>query len=146
MSDQEKDVKTEATKEEAPKAEPKKEDIYADIFVDETDTFDVSVRYYKTSDGIILVDNLDDDFDKKLASKEFTVTFKYPNQADVGRISTQASKITANIEDLDVRDFLSLEFARLICLIRGWGIEREISNQNIMQLHPKIVKGIIVNV
>jgi len=115
---------------------------FSDIFVTESDTFDVVVRYYKKED-VLIVSDVDDDFDDKVSCSSFTATFKYPDQGDAGRIGTQSLSLKGGLEELDVREFLGLEFSRVLCLIRKWTIDQDLTNSAILKLHPKIVKSLI---
>jgi len=135
------DVKAEAK--DDVKAEAK--DDFDDIFVTESDTFDIGIKYYKKH-GQVIVEEVDDAFDTKEKAKKLIVTFKYPDQSDSGVIGLQAARVSTNIDDIDVRDFLTLEFNRVTCLIRKWSLNSEVSVKNIMRLHPKIVKSMIVEV
>jgi hypothetical protein len=74
------------------------------------------------------------------------MTFKYPNQSDCAKIGAGGSLNTTDLEQIDVRDFLNLEFNRLLCLVRKWSLSQKLNNQAIMNLHPKIVKGVIVEI
>lgn len=146
-----KEVKQEVKQQEKKNPETPKEEVnkgfdYSDIFIGENDTFDVGVSYYKDKEGILKVKHIDEDFDTKMDCKNFKVTFKYPNQGDVATISAHASTLKINLEELDVRDFLNLEFSRMTCLIRKWTMTTEISQRSIMQLNPKIVKGILFGI
>ena len=115
---------------------------FADIFVTESDTFDIAVKYYKKEDRLIVV-AVDDEFDENVECTEFEVIFKYPDQGDTSKISSQVSRLGSNPEELDVREFMGLEFARILCLIRSWTIDSDMTNQSLMKLHPKIVKSLI---
>lgn len=126
------------TTEKSEKSEKSNE--FSDIFVTESDTFKVKVRYYK-NDADILVDGVDDDFDPKQSCKEFSVVFKYPDQGDSKKITAQVTKMGNSLEELDVRAFMNLEFARVLCLIRSWDIGHDLITSNIFKLNPKIVKS-----
>ena len=126
--------------------ESKVQSTFSDIFVTESDTFEIKVQYYK-QDDVILVADVDDSFDSKKDCKEFSITFKYPDQGDSSKIAGRVARMgSGGLEDLDVREFLNLEFARVLCLIRSWTIDQDLTNQNILKLHPKIVKAIITQV
>jgi len=117
----------------------------ADIFVTELNTFNVSVKYY-TVNGKLFVEGVDEEFDKDALCGSLSVTFKYPSQGDMSKIAVNLSNvksISGNLENIDIRDFLNIEFARLLCLIRKWDSKKTLSNENILSLHPKIVKGIL---
>ena len=138
---------------EGTKDEVKKEKVklskFSDIFITEKDTFDVVVKYYKDEDTL-MVSEVDDAFDSDKECFEFSATFKYPDQGDATTISAQASsfsgRINGSLDNLDIREFMGLEFGRLVTLIRKWDVDKDLNNQNIMNLHPKIVKSLIAQV
>ena len=129
---------------ETPKSDAKNisKSEFDDIFVTESDTFDITIKYYK-KDDILLVEDVDEAFDSKVPCKQFNLTFKYPDQGDSTKITAQAIKFGNSLEELDVREFLNLEFTRVLCLVRKWTLDQDLTNQNILKLHPKIVKAII---
>jgi len=60
-------------------------------------------------------------------------------------VAAQYAKTKSNLrgnEELDIRDFLQLEFIRCLVLMREWDLKDPLNNSNIMKLHPKIVKAI----
>jgi hypothetical protein len=118
-----------------------------DIFVTEADVFDIGVKYYK-KDGVVMVKDLDEAFDDKERYKEFSATFKYPDQSDVASIAVYAGKIKTDMSNgnIDVRDILNLEFGRLLTLIRKWTLKKEINNTNILAIHPKVIKSMIIKI
>jgi len=122
---------------------------FADIFVTEQDTFDITVQYYKEAEDLIVCE-VDDAFSESHECIEFVVTFKYPNQGDATLIGSTASSMAGNLgtslESLDIRDFLSLELARVLTLVRKWTIDKDLTNQSFLNLHPKVVKSIITQV
>jgi len=119
---------------------------FSDIFITESDTFDIEVSYYKDGDEM-LVSDVDDRFDSKRDDlNSFVITLKYPDQGDYSAISAQAQvgQVNSNgLENLDIRDYLTLEFARVLCLMRKWTIDVDLSHSRMVKLHPKIVKSII---
>lgn len=114
---------------------------FSDVLVTENDTFDVTVNYYKDGNQLF-VNGVDDNFDETKKCKEFKATFKYPDQADVSHIASASPKLGTSGE-IDARDFMRLEFSRLLCLIRDWSLGRPIDNHTILSVNPKIIKGII---
>jgi len=136
-------------KAEVPEAKTSEKEIklskFSDIFITEKDTFDIVVKYYK-KDGVLYVKEVDDEFDDKEPCIDFSITFKYPDQGDTARITTGANRISADIENIDVRDLINLEFSRVLCLIRKWVLDKKLTNENILQLHPKIIKAIVVQI
>jgi hypothetical protein len=118
-------------------------DDFSEIFITEKDTFDIRVRFYK-KDYSLVVEGVDDSFDEKHLHNEFSITFKHPDQGDSAKILSQANKLGTGTENIDVRDLVNLEFSRMMCLIRKWSLEKELSNKNILNMHPKIIKAVIV--
>ena len=144
--DDQKEIKKEEVKEEVEEEVKEKTiDEFSDIFVTESDTFDVSVKYYRDENSII-VEDVDDVYDPKRECKEFIATFKYPNQGDYALINGNFKGLSDNESEFDVRDFMRLEFSRMICLIRKWSLKKELNNKNMMDLHPKIVKALATKV
>ena len=109
------------------------------IFITEDNTFDVFITYYH-KDEKLFVEGEDEDFDSSEKAKEFTMTFKHPDQGDLSKISLTSNPGISNVE---VSDILRLELARVLVLMRKWTLEKELSNENIMNLDPKIVRSII---
>lgn len=114
---------------------------FSDIFITENDFFDIKIRYHKDGENIF-VEGVDESFNKNGVIKEFTVTFKYPDQSDVTRISSTFPKVSS-VGEIDARDFMKLEFSRLLCLIRKWSLNKPVDDGNIMSLNPKIVKSMV---
>ncbi len=113
---------------------------YSDIFVTENDTFEVSVKYYKEN-GRIYVETVDDKFSSE-DFKTLTVTIKYPDQSD-SMIILSSIPSSKNIEKMEIGDFLSLEFSRLMILIRKWNLDKKITKDTILNVNPKIIKGLL---
>jgi len=117
---------------------------YNDIFITEKNRFTVSVEYYKDEGNNIIVENVDDNFDKTRKTKKISVTFKYPNQGDVTAIANNPIRSNVkSMENLTVNDFILLEISRFMCLIREWSLPQKINNETIMNINPKIIKGIL---
>jgi hypothetical protein len=126
--------------------EPAKNNDFADIFVTEEDTFNVTLKYYK-KDNIIYTDGgTDVDFSPKEPCKELVLTLKYPDQADCVTIASASPKMGQEIDKMDIRDFLSMELTRLIILMRKWSIDKKLDQNSIMSMHTKIVKGLLVRI
>ena len=136
------EVKVEEVKKEETKVEEVKKDILDDIFITEDDTFDVSLKYTK-KDGKLLVEGVDEDFDDKKDYKTIEVTLKYPDQSDCYNISNVSPKMNSEMEGIDVRDFVKMEISRFVILARKWTSQKELNSSTIMQLDPKIVKGLL---
>ena len=98
---------------------------YSDIFVTEDNTFDVTVKYYKENNGLI-VEGVDDSFNNDKKPKQFVVTMKYPAQSDVAMIYKQGATFkSSSADDIDVRNILELEFSRFLCLMRKWTLAED---------------------
>ena len=132
------------------------------IFVTESDTFDISIKWY-IREGQILVEDADDDFDSNYLGNiidkenggkirydetfnginEIIVTFKYPSQGDYELIMN--STIYKSPEEIKVSDILQMELARVMTLIRKWNLEEDIS-LTLNQVDPSIMKAMISKV
>jgi len=115
------------------------------LFITEKDTFDVIIKYYKDKDSV-MVEGIDDDFVVSKGDKSFTMTLKYPSQADVSRIAQEGIKLKITSEEMDLRDIMGLEFSRILCLMRKWSLKEKLNIETIMKLHPKIVKAVLLQV
>jgi len=116
---------------------------YEDIFISEKDTFNVSIEYYKDEENI-LVEDVDDKFDKTRKAKKISMTFKYPSQGDVTAISNNPIRShIKSVENMSLNEFMLLEIARFMCLIRAWSLPQKINNDTIFSINPKIIKGIL---
>jgi len=113
-------------------------------FIYESDTFDIIIKCYKDEKLGLLVDKVDTEFEEsKLEVREITFTFKYPSQGDFNIISTQAGTIVNEDDTPNHINLNKLEFARLLVLVRKWSLPEELSNPNLVDLDPKIVKAVI---
>jgi len=136
----------EESKKEPKESKAEVKSVPSQLFVREEDTFDIEVEYY--FDGKkVMVKGIDLLFEEaKEGVQKLGCKIKYPSQGDSSLISAQASQMrssTKSSDELDLRDFIQLEFIRLMVLIRGWDLDEELNNANIMKLHPKIVKSIV---
>lgn len=114
---------------------------FSSVFVTEDDIFDVTLQYYKEN-GKMYVSGVDDDFDSSKSKDTFVATFKYPSQGD-SEIIMNMSKSTSNGSEVTVPDFMKMEVARMMVLIRKWSVGAEVTTEKIYQLNPKIVKGVV---
>jgi hypothetical protein len=138
-------------KEVVEKVEAKKEpqtNLAVSPFVTEEDLFDVKVDYYREGKKMV-VQGVDDDYDKKkaVASVEFKV--KYPSQGDCDIIAEQGRVQLENSgvpDQINIREFMKLEFVRFLCLVREWNLDKEINNTNIMSLHPSIIRAALLRI
>jgi hypothetical protein len=147
-SEEEVEEKVEAKKESAEgsnesEAEEDKDDF--SVFVTEDDLFDIIVRC-QMNDGKLLVEEVDEDFDKDGKIKEITFEFKRPSQGDLALINTQSGKWIASsvsAEDQDVyKNLMTMEYARLLVLVRSWNLKESLTTDAVARLDPKIVKSI----
>jgi len=120
------------------------ENDFSSIFINETDVFDIIIKFNKV-DGALKVEFVDDDFIDE-NSKEIKITFKYPSQGDYDLINGYVSKSSKDDDDTFVRDFMKLELARVLVLIRKWSLKEKLSNDSIYKLHPKVFKCITYHV
>lgn len=111
------------------------------IFVTEKDTFDIDIECYKDEDKMF-VKGEDEEYDESKTVETITMTFKYPNQGD-GVLINRGSQLDTRGEGIDVNDFLQLEFNRMSVLIRKWTLGEPVDNEHVLNLHPKVVKGIL---
>jgi len=119
---------------------------YADMFVTEEDTFDVTLKYYK-KDGKVYTDiGTDGDFVLDESCKQVTLTLKYPDQSDCSAIAHATPKMGQDVEKMDIRDFLSMELTRMIILMRKWSIDKVLDQSSIMALNSRIVKGLLIKI
>lgn len=127
---------TEQTEDQAGNA---KED---SIFITEDDVFNCNIKYYKENRKFI-VEGADDNFESIKADKDLNLTFKYPSQGDMELIDATAGiNSSAVSNDFRIKEVMRLELARVLVLIRGWSSKKKISNDAVLSLNPKIIKGI----
>jgi len=118
--------------------ETEEKDDTSDVFITESDTFDIRISYYKT-EGDFCVEGVDDEFDpKNTAVKHVDITFKYPSQGDYETILAQNAYKTP--DKMTLIDVLQMELTRLVVLIRKWSLKAEFSRM--VELDTKIVKAI----
>lgn len=113
-----------------------------DIFITESDLFECTVKYYKIEHDI-LVQNVDDNFDKNVPCKIIKFKCKYPSQADYQTLINSAvfKNINENINGIDVA---KMEIARLSLLIRSWSVSSSLDK--LLDVDPKIIKGMLLAV
>jgi hypothetical protein len=120
-----------------------KDDSNDDIFIDEKEQFLVTVKYYNDEKNELFVERVDDNFDKeKKDIKSFDVSFKYPSHGDYEAILN--SPVYKSVENLRMPEIIQLELLRMGILLRSWTLNKRINQ--IVQLKPKIVKGIMLGV
>lgn len=118
--------------------ETEEKDDTSDVFITESDTFDIRISYCKT-EGDFCVEGVDDEFDpKNTAVKHVDITFKYPSQGDYETILAQNAYKTP--DKMTLIDVLQMELTRLVVLIRKWSLKAEFSRM--VELDTKIVKAI----
>lgn len=132
---------------EEPRVENVEEDDFS-IFVSDSDTFDIEIKCYRDNDEL-KVEGVDTEYDVDKKAKAIKVTFKRPSQGDLTLINTQAGRWTSSqIVDSDetYKNLMSLEFARIIVLIREWNLSEALTVDVLATLDPKIVKSMIYKV
>lgn len=116
------------------------------LFITENSRFDIIIRY-NDEDGKLSVADVDEFFVANEKTKSITITLKYPSQGDYDTISNSFSKGIMNMnKEFDLKDFINLEIMRFLTLVRKWSLGKTLSNDAIMQLHPKIVKAALINI
>jgi hypothetical protein len=114
---------------------------YDDMFIRENDTFDIEVSYYHSNNDL-LVDGVDETFDKFNPNvKSFTMTLKYPSQGDFETIMSRVNYKSP--ESMSILDMYQLEVTRLIVIMRKWSLKKKLIVSELVNMNPKIVKGII---
>jgi hypothetical protein len=129
--------KAEEPKAEEPKAEGKAKGKNDDIFITESDRFDILMKYY-IEENEPIISGFDDDYDDAKEAQEFTITFKRPSQRDVELI--MATKAIEDFNEATLVDFIEVENIRMMTLIRSWSLDRPL--EDLSNIHPKIVKAI----
>ena len=126
------------TPEETPEKTNEKDSSNDDIFITEKDRFTIKISYYIDKKNPIIEGFSDDYAPNGKEIKSFEMYFKYPSQKDAEYI--MATKPINSIEDAQVIDFIELENVRLVTLMRGWSLERPMTD--LAQIHPAIVKAL----
>jgi len=142
-------IEVKEEKEVKDQPEKDKEKVIKEIispFVTEDDLFNVTVQYYRDGKKMV-VQNVDDDFNKTKDCAFIELKIKYPSQGDCDIIAEQG-KVNSDIvlDQLNIREFMKLEFVRFLCLVRKWSLDLELNNTNIMTLHPSIIRAILYDV
>ena len=96
--------------------------------------------YYRDGSEI-MIQGFDEEYDESKKAEIVKVKFKYPSQGDCNLIARHAQGDMTG-EDFTVQNFQNIEFTRILVLIRDWSLGKEVNNENILSLHPKIIKGI----
>jgi hypothetical protein len=123
------------------KQDSKKDINYDDMFIRESDTFDIEVSYYYSNNDL-LVDGVDETFDKSNPNvKSFMMTLKYPSQGDFETIMSRVNYKSP--ESMSILDMYQLEVTRLIVIMRKWSLKKKLIVSELVNMNPKIVKGII---
>jgi hypothetical protein len=112
----------------------------SDIFVEENDTFDVKVNYYK-KDNSLFVENVDTEFDITNAGlKSFTVTFKYPSYLDMQTVHSNIQ--IASEDQLNLSGLIKMQNTRILVLVRKWSLSDGL--EKIDKIGTKFMKAIRV--
>ena len=121
---------------------PVEEDENESIFITESDTFDIKVKWYKV-DKTLFIEDSDSEFDEKFEDmNEFTATFKCPSQGDY-EIIVAASNYKSP-EEMKVSDVLQMELTRVVTLVRKWTLPQPL--ERMVQLDPYIIQSIMTKV
>ena len=108
-----------------------------DIFVTESNTFEVSIRYYKKGKDLV-VESVDDEFVENSDTKTIKITFKYPSYSDSQSIHA-LSDIKMSSE-LSINNLITLQDSRIITLFRSWTLDGKIDK--IKNMNTKIMKAV----
>lgn len=114
------------------------DDVHEGIFIKESDTFDIKIRWYKIN-NMVFTDDSDEFEDKLDGINEFTVTFKYPSQGDYEIIMGSVSY--KSLDEMKLPDLIKMELTRLVTLIRKWSLKQDINRM--AQLDPVIIKSML---
>jgi len=147
-AEEKKPVSDKVAEEKVAKVDVKKL-VFADIFITENDTFEIKLPYYRKGEAL-LVEAVDEEYAASMGDitpTEISVTLKYPSQGDATTIINFATLSgVKKPEEVSLLDFTKLELARFTCLIRKWSLGKEITQENVMALHPKIIKGMLIKI
>jgi hypothetical protein len=117
------------------------------LFLTADDGFSVKVTY-QNIDGKILVKGVDSDYGKSGKEEDFSIECRYPSQNDADMISSRARMLSVNQADpaASIRVIQDLENFRLSVLMKSWTLEEDCSDENLGQLPPVIIKGIVYEI
>jgi len=139
-----KEEKEEAKEEEKEEADNAEEQLGFSPFVKEDDRFDIKVCCYNDDELGLLVKGVDTEFDEeKEDTQEIKFTFKHVSQGDFNVISAQSGSFINDDDAPEHVNLNKLEFARFLVLVREWSLPEKLSNENIVDLNPKITKSVI---
>jgi len=124
--------------------EIKKVEVGDSPFVTDEDVFDIAIEYYKEDKKIMAEGS--DKFDDKKAKSRIVFTMRYPSQADCESIMQQSRTMVDFSKDMDVQSLLRMESVRFLTLIKSWSVDKELNNENIMALHPDIIRHALVKI
>ena len=114
-------------------------------FITAEDVFNISIDYYREGVKVIVEGN--DKYDDKKEKSSIGFMVRYPSQADVETIMQGCKDILVDVdENMDLRKFIKIELFRFLTLVKAWSVEQPISNENIMNLHPDIIKAVLAKV
>jgi hypothetical protein len=133
--------KMEEKKEELKAVEQSNTSSQISPFIDDNDTFDIVIKYYKDGKKFF-VENITDDFDIAKSCNSIVITVRYPSMADCSSINSRVHILFPNRENWDVRELVQLELVRLMVLIKKWDLKEELSNDSLLKLSPDIIKSI----
>jgi len=107
-------------------------------FVEDTDTFDVKVIFYKDGNKVFIKD-FTEKFDDQKPADTISFTIRYPSAGDCSAISTKISTIPHKAE-IDTTDFTRMETVRLLFLLKSWSLPEKLDNDTIFKMHPYIIR------
>jgi 3-dehydroquinate dehydratase len=125
-------------------ADTSKETVKDSPFVTSEDTFDIAINYYKDNKKTIVEGT--DSFDKKKEKSSIVFTMRYPSQADCEAIMQQSRLILDQNKELNIQNIFRIEAIRFLTLIKSWNMDKELNNENVMSLHPDIVRQALVKI
>lgn len=113
-------------------------------FIGDNDNVVCKIHYYLKDDGSgFIVEGVDEEFQQDLAKDFFEVTFRVPTQKDSNLIRTKMTSNSGETELGIYSAFANLEYVRMLVLIKDWTLPKLCSEDNIEELHPSFVKGIV---
>jgi len=129
MSDQKEEVKEEIIQDKNINI-----DNSFDMFVDPNQTFEITIKYQKNNNTVIVEDG-----ETKIEGnnfKVFTTLFRFPTFQDyqlIHKNTIQEGSTLANITQL--------QYSRMELLVKSWTLDKPIIE--IKNLHPQIIKAIL---
>jgi len=113
------------------------------IFVDDNDTFEVTIYYSENNKKITILE------DKKEGCKSLSIIFRRPNFNMSQQILGSCTEISNNGPVVNV---FKLRYSLIYFLAKSWNVKNEkneaveLNNENIGKLKPEIVSFFIKNI